>query len=116
MLPKIGPMHGVQPVAKANPKRNDMGYLAFVLFGRNFFSKLRFLSLVDNSMNNPNAIIIIPPTWFNPVRILPAVLDKTLLRITPTTEKTTENPKTKKIVLSKMLIRLDIILIVPLFL
>lgn len=25
MLPKIGPMHGVQPVANANPKRNDIG-------------------------------------------------------------------------------------------
>jgi len=25
MLPKIGPIHGVQPVANANPKRNDIG-------------------------------------------------------------------------------------------
>lgn len=25
MLPKIGPMHGVQQVAKANPKTNESG-------------------------------------------------------------------------------------------
>ena len=45
-----------------------------------------------------------------------AELDRTLFRITPKIENTTEKPRTKKIVFSKMFSRLVIRLTVPLFL
>ena len=37
--PKIGPIHGVQPAAKASPKMNESGKLAPVCEGKTFFSK-----------------------------------------------------------------------------
>jgi len=115
MLPKIGPMHGVQPAAKANPKRNESGWLAFVRFGKNLFSTLRFLNLVDSNINPPKPIMIIPPIWLNPEIRLAAELDSTLFKITPKIENTTENPRTKKIVFSIMLSLFETRLIVPLF-
>lgn len=38
MLPRIGPIHGVHPVANASPKTNDSGYLLFRLLAE-FFSQ-----------------------------------------------------------------------------
>lgn len=102
MLPRIGPMHGVHPVANANPNTKDSGYLALPAFGNNFFSKFSFKILVDNIIKEPNPMIMIPPIWLMLEIRLVALPDRTLFSITPNMENMMENPRTKNIVFSKM--------------
>lgn len=96
--PKIGPTHGVQPAANASPKINESGKLTPVCDGKIFFSKFNFWIFELNIMNRPNNMIIIPPTWLKPEIKSVADEESSELIATPIVEKTTENPKTKKIV------------------
>ena len=100
IAPKIGPTQGVHPPANASPKINDNGKLAPDLVGRIFLSKFNLLILELNIINEPNPIIIIPPIWLK-FEIKFNAFDATVeFIVTPITENTIENPKTKNIVLS----------------
>ena len=66
-------------------------------------------------MKAPNPIIIIPPIWLSPEVKFAAELDNTLFRITPKTEKITENPRTKNIVFIKILSLFETRFTAPLF-
>ena len=66
-------------------------------------------------MKDPNPIIMIPPIWFSPEIKLAAELDNTLFRITPKTEKITENHRTKNTVFIKILSLFETRFTVPLF-
>lgn len=59
---------------------------------------------VDNSMNTPKEIMIIPAIIFRLFVKSLAALDNTLLIKTPRVEKTTEKPRTKNIVFRTMFI------------
>ena len=98
--PKIGPTHGVQPPAKASPKRNDSGKLAPDLVGKIFRSKFSLLIFELNIINTPNPIIMTPPIWLKLEIKLNAFVANVEFIVTPITENTIENPKTKNIVFS----------------
>jgi len=98
--PKIGPTHGVQPPAKARPKTNDSGKLAPDLVGKIFRSKFSLLIFELNIINIPNPIIMTPPIWLKFEIKLNAFVANVEFIVTPITENTIENPKTKNIVFS----------------
>lgn len=56
------------------------------------------LIFIESSKNIPNDTMIIPPIVLRLSINSPAVLERTLLIITPNIENTIENPKTKNIV------------------
>ena len=102
IVPSIGPMHGVQPAANANPNMNETGNDAFSRRINSFFSMLRRLIFVDSIRNIPKATIMEPPIWFSmPIISQPEPI-KMLFINTPIAENTNENPSTKKTALSTM--------------
>lgn len=115
IVPKIGPTHGVQPTANANPNTKDSGKLALVRLGKNFFSTFSLLIFVDNIRKIPKLTIIIPPTWFNTSITSPTVLANMLLITTPNVENTTENPRTKNTEFNMMFVLLIVTVLLPLF-
>ena len=102
--PKIGPTHGVHPAANARPKINDNGKLAPVREGKIFFSKFSFWILELAIIKRPKEIMIKPPTWLK-LEINSFADDVNIeFIVTPNTEKTIENPRTKNIVLRTTLV------------
>ena len=104
ILPSIGPIHGVQPTAKAIPRGKALNKPNLRLLGINRISLLRVGILRTPIIKRPITIMIVPATRsVRPLYDCKKAPAKP--KADPIREKIMEKPRTKRIVEKKMRVR-----------